>query len=657
MRERLSFQTEVTQLRAVEPAVSFEVTAPPPSRPAKQPLAVPPGNPIPFAPPPSAGYWPLRTANSNGRLVTFKATDNKVVGPRPGRRFLADRKGSRDRVPTPRWHVGIDLFANKGDVVVACEKGTIVQFKFFYPANSGQDTFYVLIEHAGVVANYGEVTKHSLTRHGLGLNMEVEPGQPIGFVSDTAMLHFETYVKGTTTSHRWWKDRARPAELLDPTRYLLFLQEHGLPGPGGSAPAGAPSGSAGSTFSLPGQLRDAVRAGRLTLSVAFALLSGERDINKLTNLVFFGRYPERDGRPINPDTEPQLVKKWVEIRDQVITPLVRRMGPAAAVPPAAETSPAPPSTAAVDTAGAAEGLRTLGYDLGSGGIERLAGALRDFQGDVGLPRSGQLDAKATARLQGLLGGLRQTSARQGVPMNRLSRFRLTSYYVADATDFPDNPTIPVLDQSGRELARVDPALFLSMSVEGTGRLRDGRLLNVTGTRRDVTGHPEYQQLLDVARRSYKSRLRPDRIDATGVRLKDGRVTSVLAFHEVPAHKRGVGYGSLHDIPLQPFRTLAADLGAYSTSEPRFRGKGGLVPARTRVFILEMAGLRLPDGTTHDGWCMVNDTGGKIFGAHFDVFTGSRSWSKAVGLPRIGHVWFDKSEEHCPPGYVYGLTPE
>lgn len=662
MRERLSLQTEVAHLQAEDPAVSFEVTAPPPRKPTKQPHDAPEGLHIPFAPPPSGGYWPLRTAHPYGRQVTFRATDGSIVGSSPGLRFLADRPARR--VPPLRWHAGIDLLANPGDVVVACEQGTIVEFKFFTWAKSGKPpirrpAFRLLIEHAGVVVNYGEVTKDSLAKHGLKLDDSVQPGQPIAFVSDTDMLHFETYVKGTRTSHQWRKKEPRPpAELLNPTKYLLFLQEHGLPRADGGQPPVAPSGSAGSIFSLPSQLRDAVRAGKLTLTVAFALLSGERDVNALTNLVFFGRYPKREGKPIDPATEQHLVQEWLGIRDQVITPLVQRMGPAAPAAPAVGPSPAPapPATVAADAAGAAESLRALGYDLGSGGVERLAGALRDFQGDVGLPRSGQLDATATARLQGLLGGLRQASARHGVSMNRLSRFRLTSYYVVNATDFPDNPIIPVLDQTGRELARVNPALFLSMSVEGTGKLRDGRLLNVTGTRQDVTGHPEYQQLLDVARKSYQSRLRPDRIDATGVKLKDGRVTSVLAFHEVPQHKRGVGYGSQRGIPLAPFRTLAADLGKYSTSDRRFKGKGGLVPARTRVFILELAGLHLPDGTTHDGWCVVNDTGGKIFGAHFDVFTGSRSWSMAAALPRIGHVWFDKSEERCPPGYVYGLTP-
>jgi Peptidase family M23 len=145
--------------------------------------------------------------------------------------FLAGRKGKRAGKQALRWHAGVDLFANIKDVVVACEDGTIVDFSFFYNAKSGQRTYKLLIQHdgSGVVVNYGEVTGDSLRNNGLKVGKRVAAGQPIGFVSDTSMLHFETYIKGTTTSHRWWKDeKTPPRQLLNPTRYLLFLREHGL---------------------------------------------------------------------------------------------------------------------------------------------------------------------------------------------------------------------------------------------------------------------------------------------------------------------------------------------------------------------------------------------------------------------------------------------
>lgn len=63
---------------------------------------------------------------------------------------------------------------------------------------------------------------------------------------------------------------------------------------------------------------------------------------------------------------------------------------------------------------------------------------------------------------------------------------------------------------------------------------------------------------------------------------------------------------------------------------------------------------LPDGTTHDGWFVVNDTGGAIFGAHFDVFTGSDALRKQVKVPAFGQVWFAGIEKRIPAGYTYGL---
>ncbi len=116
----------------------------------------------------------------------------------------------------------------------ACEKGEIVGFGFFYKARSGQYTYKLLVHHpeSAIVANYGEVTPDSLKRTGLNVGSQVEAGQVIGYVSDTDMLHFETYKpaaskEGSSATARWMKSEKRPARLLNPTRYLLFLSENG----------------------------------------------------------------------------------------------------------------------------------------------------------------------------------------------------------------------------------------------------------------------------------------------------------------------------------------------------------------------------------------------------------------------------------------------
>jgi len=67
-----------------------------------------------------------------------------------------------------------------------------------------------------------------------------------------------------------------------------------------------------------------------------------------------------------------------------------------------------------------------------------------------------------------------------------------------------------------------------------------------------------------------------------------------------------GNDSLGCRPI-PMRTLATD--------PR------VIPRRTKLFIRETVGIRLPDGTVHDGYWYASDTGGAIRGQRVDLYTG------------------------------------
>lgn len=58
----------------------------------------------------------------------------------------------------------------------------------------------------------------------------------------------------------------------------------------------------------------------------------------------------------------------------------------------------------------------------------------------------------------------------------------------------------------------------------------------------------------------------------------------------------------------PMRTIATD--------PRY------IPRHTRVFIPETVGMRMPDGTLHDGYWYASDTGGAIKGQKIDLYTGN-----------------------------------
>jgi 3D (Asp-Asp-Asp) domain-containing protein len=68
-----------------------------------------------------------------------------------------------------------------------------------------------------------------------------------------------------------------------------------------------------------------------------------------------------------------------------------------------------------------------------------------------------------------------------------------------------------------------------------------------------------------------------------------------------------GNDSLGCRPI-PMRTIATD--------PRY------IPRRTRVFIPETVGIRMPDGTLHDGYWYASDTGGAIKGQKIDLYTGN-----------------------------------
>jgi len=208
---------------------------------------------VPFAPlPPPGSYWPLQTKHPRAREVSYRLPGGKVKG-NPGRIFKAGRTGKRNGVTTARNHCGIDLFAWKGDPVVACEDGTIVEYGFFYNAKSGQRTYKILIAHSRMVINYGEVTPDSFKRTGLKVGMRVAGGQVIGYVSDTGMLHFETYTTGTKTPSRWWKGDPAPTPLLDPTRYLLHLLHQGTwtTKPVTTSPTGTPARSVGTPAPKP----------------------------------------------------------------------------------------------------------------------------------------------------------------------------------------------------------------------------------------------------------------------------------------------------------------------------------------------------------------------------------------------------------------------
>lgn len=295
-------------------------------------------------------------------------------------------------------------------------------------------------------------------------------------------------------------------------------------------------------------------------------------------------------------------------------------------------------------------LRVLSYDVDGNWTK----ALVEFQKHVGLTPDGKFGPKTNKAVEALAEKLKSAPPE----MNQMRKWRLTRYYVAEEKDYRAVSFVPVYSSDKKLLAKVPANFFCSMSLEGTGKLKDGRLLNVAGAYISVDP-AEYQMCYEVYQAHVAmmtSKGRPPKPSKYfGVSIRDGRVVAAQPFHEVPAAKVGVGYGTGKlGVPYTPAVTLATDIGAYKTSEPTFRGKGGLVPPGTRVFILEYVGVKKPDGTLHDGWFVANDTGGGIFGAHFDVFIGTKSLSDKFPVPNVAHIWFEGLEERVQSNYQYGL---
>jgi 3D (Asp-Asp-Asp) domain-containing protein len=283
-------------------------------------------------------------------------------------------------------------------------------------------------------------------------------------------------------------------------------------------------------------------------------------------------------------------------------------------------------------------------------------ALRRFQRDQHLETDGVYGKNSDGKLFPLATLL--TMAPHGFTQCR--RWRMTSYYVAEETEYVGAATVPVYADDRRVLVKVTPRFFAAMSLEGTGKLKDGRLLNVTGKTAPADA-AAYAPVYDYAN---KQGWIPKQPGYAGIQVADGKVTRANCFGFVALNRLGEGYGvqrrtnpagETFTISLSPFKTVAADLGNMARHDPQFKGKGGVVPPGTRVWIPELMGRKLPSGAIHDGTCLVNDTGGGIFGAHFDLFVGSVGLKKQFGLiPEIAHIWFEGIEKKLPMTYTYGI---
>lgn len=193
------------------------------------------------------------------------------------------------------------------------------------------------------------------------------------------------------------------------------------------------------------------------------------------------------------------------------------------------------------------------------------------------------------------------------PERSLGEFKLTFYFVTHEEEVPaakpvndndgDSDTtlaaavpdlVPLYDRSCTPLTNVSRAFAAQLAMQGTGRLRDGRVLNVAG-RCDCPRKP--------------------------------------CFHVLPTHRKwGMGGSGM---PLEPFRSVAVD--------PRRIKLGSL------LYLPELDGVRMPGpvgvgGFIHDGCVVAADTGGGIKGKQLDLFVARRAYYKGLARRGGSHGW-------------------
>lgn len=152
---------------------------------------------------------------------------------------------------------------------------------------------------------------------------------------------------------------------------------------------------------------------------------------------------------------------------------------------------------------------------------------------------------------------------------KLGNFAPTFYWVGLETVTHDPKTNQILDRHGNVIATVTKKFFSTLTLEGTGKLLDGRVIN-----------------FDIR--------------------EDGETRYLVCPSSAP-YGYGGGNTDAEKYPLIPFQSIAVD--------------PDVVPLGSVLFIPKAVGILLPNGTKHNGYFLAVDTGGDIIGKRIDMFTG------------------------------------
>jgi 3D (Asp-Asp-Asp) domain-containing protein len=157
----------------------------------------------------------------------------------------------------------------------------------------------------------------------------------------------------------------------------------------------------------------------------------------------------------------------------------------------------------------------------------------------------------------------------GYPIGTKEDFRLSFYWLAYESEYANEPyDVDIYTRQGYFIGRYPSAFVYELKLEGSGILRDGRVLNYDGE----------------------------------CNFGMGTCFKTLALDE---HPLGAG---VQGRSLEPFRSIAVD--------PH------VIPIGAPVYVPELVGLVLPDGTRHDGCLRADDMGGAIKQHKLDFFVES-----------------------------------
>ena len=168
-----------------------------------------------------------------------------------------------------------------------------------------------------------------------------------------------------------------------------------------------------------------------------------------------------------------------------------------------------------------------------------------------------------------------------------AQMKQTYYYLANEADYSGSASLNIVDSSCKKIATVSSNFYTAMCIEGSGKLKDGRVINYA------------KKCSCAAPCGYKS--------------------AKICYSVLDKSKYPWGAGSKSKA-LVPFRSWAVDT--------------SLIAHGTALYAKEWDGVQIPKqggigGFTHDGCFRADDVGGGIKGKHFDYFSGTKSMYQAL----------------------------